>query len=296
MPPMTIRVPGKINLSLDVVGRRPDGYHLLSTVMQAVDIFDDVVLEPGTGGQEITITSDRTDLVVDERNTCHRAAADFFKEAGITDNLHIHIRKRIPQAAGMGGGSADAAGVLYGLDLLYPGRLSSEALHALGTAIGADVPFCLMGGTALCEGIGEYITPLPPFADVPAIIVKPSFGVSTAWVFSHLDRENLGVRPDTSRLIQAMALPDLHQMAGAAGNVLESVTASAYPLLPQIKRWLIEGGAGMAAMSGSGPTVFGLFADETRRDLAARLFSEKYSQAGEVFCSRTITGGPRVVS
>ena len=287
MSSMTIRVPGKINLSLDVVGRRPDGYHLLSTVMQTVDIYDDLVLEPRSGGQEINITSDKSDLVVDEHNTCFRAAAAFFKAAAIEDSLGVHIRKRIPQAAGMGGGSADAAGVLYGLSLLYPDRITPAALRTLGTLIGADVPFCIEGGTALCEGIGEYITPLPSFADVPAIIVKPSFSVSTAWVFSHLDRDNLGVRPDTARLIQAMAIPDLHQMAGTAGNVLESVTASTYPLLPQIKRWLIEGGAGMAAMSGSGPTVFGLFGDVLGGGLAATRITQKKNHPPEAVYSNT---------
>ena len=294
MSSMTIRVPGKINLSLDVVGRRPDGYHLLSTVMQTVDIYDDLVLEPRSGGQEINITSDKSDLVVDEHNTCFRAAAAFFKAAAIEDSLGVHIRKRIPQAAGMGGGSADAAGVLYGLSLLYPDRITPAALRTLGTLIGADVPFCIEGGTALCEGIGEYITPLPSFADVPAIIVKPSFSVSTAWVFSHLDRDNLGVRPDTARLIQAMAIPDLHQMAGTAGNVLESVTASTYPLLPQIKRWLIEGGAGMAAMSGSGPTVFGLFGDVLRRDIAPTHNKHKKKHAPEAFYAKNKKPPPPV--
>ncbi|MBP7401389.1 MAG: 4-(cytidine 5'-diphospho)-2-C-methyl-D-erythritol kinase [Clostridia bacterium] len=287
MAALSIRVPGKINLSLDVVGRRPDGYHLLSTIMQTVDVCDVLSIETVPAEEGIRLSSDRTDLPLDARNTAYRAAEAFRTAAGILDGLRIHIEKQIPVSAGMGGGSADAAGVLTGLDRLYPGRLDAASLAGIGASIGADVPFCLTGGTALCEGIGEYISPLPPFSDVPAILVKPGFGVSTAWVFAHLDRDHLGVRPDNGRLIRAMAARDLRRMAAAAGNVLESVTVSAYPLLAQIKRQLTEAGAGFAAMSGSGPTVFGLFDDEAKRDRAAESLAEHLGDAAEVIATHT---------
>jgi len=291
---LTVQVPGKVNLSLDVVGRRPDGYHLLSTIMQAVAIHDDLRMEIVTPEHGICLTSDREGLELDTRNTCHRAARAFLEAAGVEDGVRIHLTKRIPVAAGMGGGSADAAGVLFGLDRLYPGRLGTDALRALGVGIGADVPYCMIGGTALCEGIGEYVSPLSPFVNHLAILVKPDFGVSTAWVFAHLDRDNLGVRPDNARLIRAMETGDLRQMSAAAGNVLESVTVSAHPLLTKIKLWLQEAGAGFAAMSGSGPTVFGLFDDREQRDKAAAWIESCLDGAGQVLRTETVGHGPRV--
>lgn len=294
MGPLTIRVPAKINLSLDVVGHRPDGYHLLSTIMQAVDVYDELTLETTAGQPEILLTSDSQDLVMDGRNTCCRAAAAFFAAAGIPDGVRIHILKRIPLSAGMGGGSADAAGVLAGLDRLYPGRVSPGALRETGISIGADVAFCMIGGTALCEGIGEYTTPLVPFDGVPLLIVKPAFGVSTAWVFSHLDSKNLGVRPDNPRVIRAMAAADLRLLSQTTGNVLESVTITAYPLLAQIRRWLLDSGAGMAAMSGSGPAMFGLYDDSARCAQAVGTIRKALGSAGEVLCTRTVSNGPLI--
>lgn len=294
MKALTVQVPGKVNLSLDVVGRRPDGYHLLSTIMQAVAVHDELRIEIVTPEHGICLSTDQEVLEIDEHNTCHHAARAFLEAAGITDGVRIHLSKRIPIAAGMGGGSADAAGGLFGLNRLYPGRLDADTLHALGVGIGADVPYCLIGGTALCEGIGEYVSPLTPFAGRPAILVKPIYGVSTAWVYAHLDRDNLGVRPDNARLIRAMEAGDLRQMAATAGNVLESVTVSAYPLLTQIKLWLQEAGAGFAAMSGSGPTVFGLFDDIEQRDKAATWLDSCLGEAGHVLRTETVGYGPRL--
>ncbi len=288
----TIRVPAKINLSLDVVGQRPDGYHLLSTIMQAVDLLDEIRVETTAAEAGIQLSSDLPDWQLDDDNTVHRAARAFLEQAGIDTGLRVHLTKRIPLSAGLGGGSADAAAVLTGLSRLFPERVAAETLSTLAAAVGADVPYCLVGGTALCEGIGEYVTPLPPFAGHPVLLVKPAFGVATAWVFAHLDREQLGVRPDNARMISAMAAGDLRQMAHAGGNVLESVTVSAYPFLQEIKRQLQDAGAGYAAMSGSGPTMFGLFADARTRDHAAGRVRAAWGDAVRVWPAHTVGYGP----
>ncbi len=288
----TIRVPAKINLSLDVVGQRPDGYHLLSSIMQAVDLLDEVRLETTTAEAGIQLSSDLSDWKLDDDNTVCRAARSFLRQAGIDAGLRIHLTKRIPLSAGLGGGSADAAAVLTGLSHLFPGRVTTETLSTLAVAVGADVPYCLVGGTALCEGIGEYVTPLPPFTGHPVLLVKPDFGVATAWVFAHLDRDQLGVRPDNARMIPALAAGDWRQMARTGGNVLESVTVSAYPFLQEIKRQLQQAGAAYAAMSGSGPTMFGLFAGAQTRDDAAERLAATWEDAVRLWPVDTVGYGP----
>ena len=287
-----VQVPGKINLSLDVTGQREDGYHLLETIMQSVELYDhvSVTIDPETDG--IHITSDQSDLVTDEQNTCHKAALLFRTETELAGGIHIHIEKNIPEAAGMGGGSADAAGVLYALQYLCGKPLSADRLVQVAEAVGADVPFCLTGGTAFCSGIGEQIRPLPAFSGIPVLLVKPVFGVKTRWVFRHLDHERLDVRPVHAKLIRAIETADLHTLASYTANVLETVTVSAYPILSETKRRLSEKGAVLSLMSGSGPTVFGLFDDvKTCRDAAAYL-QEDLGQGTRIVVTQTCSDGP----
>ncbi|HBP39209.1 MAG TPA: 4-(cytidine 5'-diphospho)-2-C-methyl-D-erythritol kinase [Clostridiales bacterium] len=258
---LSVRAAAKINLSLDVVGRREDGYHLLSTVMQTVELADRLTirLEPEHPG--IRLICPQTGIPLDSRNTVWKAAAFFLEATGAGVGLTIRLDKQIPAAAGLAGGSADAAAVLYGLDRLLPDRLSRPRLFELAARIGADVPFCLQGGTVLCEGIGEKLTILPPLGRFPVLLCKPDFGLSTPWVFSRLKREQLGKRPDQQAVIAALADRDLPALARHTANVLESVSLPAYPVLRELKRHLAADGAALALMSGSGPTVFGLFED-----------------------------------
>lgn len=252
----------KINLSLDVVGRRADGYHLLSTVMQSVRLSDRITVSVAPDRAGVRLTCGRARIPSDSRNTAWRAAAKFMEKAGIATGISIDIDKRIPTAAGMAGGSADAAAVLCALDQMYPERMPRQVLFALAATIGADVPFCLQGGTVLCEGIGEILTPLQPWNDVWVLLCKPAFGIRTPWVFSQFKLDQPGRRPDQDKVIEAVQRQDLEALAVNTANVLESVSIPAHPLLQEIKQRLDKAGAVLSLMSGSGPTVFGLFANQ----------------------------------
>jgi 4-diphosphocytidyl-2-C-methyl-D-erythritol kinase len=302
MRQITVAAPAKINLSLDVTGRRSDGYHLLSTIMQSIDLADRVTvkIDPASAsGRHIGLSCSRGGLPLDGRNTAYRAAALYLEIASLNLDLQIYIEKTIPASAGLAGGSADAAAVLYALDCLFPGQLDRPALFAAAARIGADVPFCLQGGTALCEGIGEILTPLPPLAGIPVLLAKPGFGLSTPWVFSRLNMQDLdqtGCRPAQDRVLAAVTAKDLPALAGATGNALESVSLPAYPVLRQLKSRLLEAGAAFALMSGSGPTVYGLFADAGRRDAALAAIGADPRQENLLLVpANTVATGPRAV-
>lgn len=274
----SIMTPAKINLSLDVVGERADGYHLLETIMQSIALYDKITVsisEPSdqnTG--KIDISALNPTFPCDSRNTCHKAAALFSKAfqpysldavhgAGSSPkNVRIMIDKNIPLAAGLGGGSADAAAVLISLNELSGSPFTLAKLMQMGAVIGADVPFCLIGGTALCKGIGEIIEPLPPLESFPVVIVKANFGVSTQWAFRKLRMDNIGKRPNTPFVVRDIEEKDIEGLFTDTSNVLESVTVQEYPVIDAIKRALKELGAIGSLMSGSGPSVFGFF--ETR--------------------------------
>lgn len=245
---MDIRAYAKINLTLDVTGKRPDGYHLLRSIMCAVDIFDEVHIEPAVG------ISVRFDADIPAENTALRAAREFCRRTG--QGCGIAINKHIPQQAGMGGGSADAAAVLRGLNRLYGNPLLEEELFSIGVGIGADVPFCLMGGCALAEGIGELLTPLPA-PSLPLVIVKGSGGVSTRALFSGL-RLPLTARPDTASALTAIKSGDIEQLAPLCVNALEPPAAALLPEILQNRRRLESLGA-RAFMTGSGSAVVGIF-------------------------------------
>lgn len=271
---LTISAPAKINLSLDITGKLDNGYHTLEMILQTISLSDEVVIWKTPDGVEIAC--DNPDVPLDGRNICDRAARAFFRETGIQGGVKIEIRKRIPIGAGLAGGSTDAAAVLKGLNTLYETRLSQEELLALGLQCGADVPFCLTGGTCLARGIGEKLTALPVFSGVHAVLVMPEFSVSTAWVYQNYRMNDPVRRPDTKAIISAIRNRDIEKVAQGMRNVLESVTAVKYPEIEGIKRDLKASGALGSMMSGSGPSVFGLFEDEQKALRAFEMLQKQY--------------------
>lgn len=262
----TQRAYAKINIGLDVLRRRADGYHEVKMIMQTVDIYDELVLErrkePG-----IELRMDNSDLPSGGDNLICRAADLLFREKEITGGVNISLTKRIPIAAGMAGGSADAAAALRGLNELFDMGYSLKELQALGVGLGADIPYCLAGGTMLSEGIGEILTPLPAPPAAHLVIAKPDINVSTAFVYGNLHADRLAWHPDIDGMIVALQKGDLDGITDRLGNVLETVTVKAHPVIEQIRELLRKQGAENALMSGSGPTVFGIFKE---KETAAR--------------------------
>lgn len=257
---LRLRAYGKINLGLDVLGCRPDGYHEVRMIMQTVRLHDSIDLartkEPG-----IRLETNLFYLPVNEQNLAYRAAKLLMDEFGVKEGLSIRLRKFIPVAAGMAGGSADAATVLFGVNKMFGLGLSKRELMERGVALGADIPYCVMRGTALSEGIGEKLRPLPPMPQCQVLIAKPGISVSTKTVYKALDAMKLRPQdhPDIDGMIRAIEDHRLMEVAKRFGNVLELVTAGKYPVIGELKEAMKEYGAVNALMSGSGPTVFGLF-------------------------------------
>lgn len=278
----------KVNIGLDVLRRRPDGYHELKMIMQTVDIFDDLTFErerePG-----IRLRIEGADLPADENNLVYKAAALMMEERQIKEGVAITVTKRIPIAAGMAGGSADAAAAMRGLNALFEMGYATEALRELGVRLGADIPYCITGGTMLSEGIGEVLTPLPAPPECYLVVAKPDMDVSTAFVYQNLRADSLPFHPDIDGMVKALAAGDLGGITDRMGNVLETVTVPAYPVIDRIKTRMRELGAGNALMSGSGPTVFGIYKEqETAKKAAAIIREEKL--AGAVFATRFCEG------
>ena len=286
MNEITLLAYGKINLSLDIVGLREDGYHLMDMVMQSVSLADRVTLRRA---DKISLIAG-DDIPTDERNTAFKAAKVFFEETGIAGGCTVSVEKQVPSEAGMGGGSADAAAVLIGLDQMYGTDLSAEKLMEMGLKVGADVPFCLVGGTALVQGIGEKVTPAAPLKDCHILLVKPSFGISTGAAFRHFDEVGVSDHPDNPALLAAMERGDLSAMSGAMANVLEESVASAD--IEAIREEIAAAGAKAALMTGSGSVVFGLFSEKETAKAAA----EKLSRWGKVFLARPVTSGTKILS
>ena len=261
MDEITLKALAKINLGLDVIRRREDGYHEVRMVMQTIHLYDRLDIarshEPG-----IRIQSNLNFLPVNENNLVYKAGKLLMDEFGITDGVDVKLTKRIPVAAGMAGGSTDAASMLYGMNQIFNLGLSRKALMERGVQIGADVPYCLMRGTALAQGIGEKLSQLPPMVKCPVLIAKPAVSVSTKFVYQNLKLDEHTKHPDIDTLIGAIKRKDFAGICGNMGNVLESVTIPNYPVIAEIKEKMMEAGAAHAMMSGSGPTVFGLFEDE----------------------------------
>lgn len=259
----------KINLILDLTGKLPDGYHAISTVMQTVSLADEVSLEI-TGGPTVLTCSDPT-VPTDERNTAFGAAELFFSRAGIDGGAAIHIKKNIPHEAGLGGGSADAAAVLRMLRLIYPSAVGEKELYDIALEIGADVPFCLKGGTALCLNKGEIMAPLPEFKSF-CVIAKPSEGVSTGKAFARFDEAKSLRHPDMTGFLFHAAHGDYDGAFSCASNIFEELTDIKSGGL--IKKTLTENGAYFASMSGSGSAYYGLFNDRTYAELTAELLKK----------------------
>lgn len=270
---MKLRALAKINLGLDVVRRRADGYHEVRMIMQTVQLYDRIFMrkikEP-----EIRVKTNLFYLPENENNLVYKAAKLLQEEFKIPQGIHIDLQKFIPVAAGMAGGSADAAAVLYGMNRLFQLKLSTEELMERGVKIGADVPYCIMRGTALAEGIGEKLTALSPAPQCKVLIAKPAISVSTKFVYENLKLDENTRHPDINLLVQDIRRGNLQDMAAHMGNVLESVTIPHYPVIEEIKQQMMEEGALNAMMSGSGPTVFGLFEDEEKAEYACRRMRE----------------------
>ena len=261
MDELAIKALAKINLGLDVLRRREDGYHEVKMVMQTVHLYDQLHLKKIESG--IHLETNLGFLPVDESNLAYRAARLMKEKYQIEEGIDIRLNKRIPVAAGMAGGSTDAAGVLLGI--------KRKELMELGVQIGADVPYCIMRGTALAEGIGEKLTSLPPMVKCPVVIAKPQVSVSTKYVYENLKLDEHTQHPDIDALIQNIRTKDLPAIAGSMGNLLETVTAKKYPEIEKIKELMRENGALNAMMSGSGPTVFGLFDELETAKMAAAI-------------------------
>lgn len=272
---LTRRAYGKINLGLDVIRRRPDGYHEVKMIMQMVDIYDELTMAETENGQ-ITISTDNAELPNDEHNLIYKAIIKFRETTGEKMGVCVTLKKNIPIAAGMAGGSTDAAAALILYNDLCGRKLSVEELCKIGVKVGADVPYCIMGKTALSEGIGEVLTPLQAPPKCSLVIAKPDINVSTKFVYEHLQLDTLKKHPDIDGMRKAIENGDLQGICDRMENVLETVTVQEYPVITQIKELLIQNGAENALMSGSGPTVFAVFTDKDKAEKA----KEKLEQTG----------------
>lgn len=251
----------KINLTLDVLGTRPDGYHELCMVMQQVSLCDNIAVRMNCEHNGIKVISNIGFIPCDDRNIAYKAAAQFFADTGITPNsgVNITLEKRIPVAAGLAGGSSDGAAVLRALNKLYKTNLSLDELCEIGVKIGADVPYCICGGTMLAQGVGEKLTPISPLPSCDVVLCKPGYGMSTPKVFSELDEMEIKSHPDTDAMLAALDAGNLTQIASLMQNVLEPVVSSAKEDISKIEDIMLASGALGSIMSGSGSTVFGLF-------------------------------------
>lgn len=261
-----IKAYAKINLGLDVVKRLPDGYHQVKMILQTVGIFDELTLEKADSG--ITLTTDAPGLSTGSDNLVCKAAELMREKYHITEGISIHLKKKIPIAAGMAGGSTDAAATMKGISRLFGLDAPLPQLMEYGVSIGADVPYCIMGGTALAEGIGDVLTALPPAPECVILVAKPDISVSTKYVYEHLDAAGLKSHPDIDGMRAAIEAGSLQGILDRMGNVLETVTIPAHPVIDTIKRRMRELGAVNSLMSGSGPTVFGIFLEEQAAELA----------------------------
>ncbi len=280
MEQLTVKAYAKINLGLDVIKKLPNGYHQVKMVMQTIDLWDELTLEKAESG--IFLTTDAEGLPTDGGNLICRAAKLMQDTFSLKEGLKIHLRKRIPMAAGMAGGSADGAAAITGINRLFHLGLPVPELMRISVAIGADVPFCILGGTALANGIGEELTSLPPLPFCHIVVAKPDLEVSTKFVYEHLDAQGLTEHPDIDGMVTAVREGSLPGVLNRMQNVLESVTVPAYPVIAAIKDKMLALGAAGSLMSGSGPTVFGIFTEE---DTAKEAFRQlkAYPPAKQVF-------------
>ena len=278
MDRLELKALGKINLGLDVLGRRENGYHDVRMVMQTVYLYDRIIIKkkktPG-----IELETNLYYLPVNENNLAYQAAKMLMDEFHVKEGLSMNLEKFIPVAAGMAGGSSNAAAVLFGINRMFSLGLTQKELMERGVKLGADVPYCIMRGTVLAEGIGEILTPLSPMPKCYVLIAKPTVSVSTKMVYEKLDSHEIENHPDIDGILEGLEKQDLKKIAHSMGNVLERVTVDAYPVIDKIKETMIKEGALNAMMSGSGPTVFGLFEEKSAaKKAAAKIREEKLTR------------------
>ena len=288
---MRLRALAKINLGLDVLRKREDGYHELRMIMQTINMYDQLDIEisqtPG-----ITITTNLPFIPVNENNLVYKAARLLMDEFQIEQGITVDLQKFIPVAAGMAGGRSDAAAAMIGVNRLFGLGLSVKELMERGVKIGADVPYCLLRGTALAEGIGDKLRALPACPDCYVLIGKPAISVSTKFVYENLHANELEYHPEIDKMLDAIQWHNLNKIADNMGNVLETVTIPHYPIIQEIKDHMKEHGALNAMMSGSGPTVFGLFDDKTTAENACEALRAS-RLARTVFLTTVFNNGGR---
>lgn len=275
MEEIKLKARAKINLGLDVVRKREDGYHEVRMIMQTINLYDKIMLKLQKE-EGIQVRTNLSYLPANEDNLVYKAAKLLMDEFQIRQGVFIDLNKYIPVAAGMAGGSSDAAAVMVGVNRMFGLGLTKKELMVRAVKIGADVPYCVMRGTALAEGIGEKLTPLPAMPKCHILIAKPRVYVSTKFVYGNLRVNELESHPDIDGQIEALKDGDIKRLAARMGNVLETVTIPEYPVIDKIKKIMLDNGALNAMMSGSGPTVFGLFEREEAARNAYRIL-----QAGE---------------
>lgn len=286
MNSIQLKAYAKINLGLDVLRKREDGYHEVKMIMQTVDIYDVLTFEKADSGIHVTVN--KSELPVNEDNLIYKSAAAFMSKYNISEGVSIHLEKNIPIAAGMAGGSTDAAATFKALNQLFEVNASLEELQEIAVKIGADVPYCLMGGTALAEGIGEKLTKLPDTPNCHLVVAKPDIDVSTAFVYGNLKANELKEHPDIDGMVDAITEKQLEGVIQRLGNVLETVTVPAYPIIREIKETLKADGADGVLMSGSGPTVFAIFTDKEKAEKAFEGLKEG-NLARQVFLTQFVS-------
>lgn len=282
---LKIKGNAKINLTLDVLYKRDDGFHQVEMIMQAIGLQDVLSLEERPGS-DICIAANIARLPCDQRNLAYRAAALLKETCGVKSGVYIHIDKQIPVAAGLAGGSTDAASVLVGLNRLWNLGLSVQELESLGAKLGSDVPFCIRGGTMLATGRGELLQPLADMKPCFVVLAKPSVSVSTAWVYRQYQGQKVKIHPDTAGVKSSLEKGDLKGVAKGLCNVLETVTIPAHPEIKKIKNAMMQYGAMASLMSGSGPTVFGLTEDPAKAEYIAEKLKAQY--AANIFVTKTV--------
>ena len=287
MKQVTVLAPAKLNLALDVVGLLPNGYHDLDMVMQTITLYERLTLRRA---EEVRLHLPGSWVPVNEKNTAVKAARAFFRYTGLAGGGDMEMEKHIPVRAGMAGGSADAAGVLVGLNALYEARLSTSELCALGAGIGADVPFALMGGTCRVQGVGDFLKALPPCPPCWFVVAMPSVGVSTPEAFARYDQMGSPIHPDLAAQEAAIRAGDLAAVCAASGNALEHCSGAKET--PHIRAILDEQGALASLMTGSGAAVFGVFDSEAKAQAARAALRQQYKQ---VYLAQPDRGGPRLV-
>ena len=288
MDTVTMQAYAKINLGLDVVGRLPNGYHEVRMIMQNVKIHDTLTFTKDET-DAITITTDESKLPAGEDNLIYKAVLLLRELSGDHTGVRVHLQKRIPIAAGMAGGSTDAAATLLGVNQLLGLGIPKEVLQEKSVRIGADVPYCVLGQTALSEGIGEKLTPIDSPPQAHLVVAKPDINVSTPVVYRKLDSKESYEHPDIDGMLEAIRRQDLAGITDRLGNVLEFVTIEDYPVITEIKQVMLREGAMGALMSGSGPSVFGIFDDEEKAKQAYDALKAS-SLAGQVFLTEFANG------